>query len=218
MEMKKQIAAIDYGTTPPSMREIATYVTQSESRLSVITGATKVRNISSIWAVGGGNPPRRQRNRAPTACQIDEWTGGRGRGRGRGRGGWGSGGGGAGWGSGGGGAGGETKVGKLATSRATVSAVQSSEPPVKHWKYKQWSLPECLAHFATKVPPGAMQGRCMGCLSKGHKWDGSFSSCSAKNCPFCGVPFYGRGGHAAPECPKCPNNKNAMALAIDKKA
>ena len=101
--------------------------------------------------------------------------------------------------------------------RPTVNAVQCSEPTVTHWKYKRWSMKECLDYFQTKVPPGTMTGRCMGCLAKGHKWDGNFGSCVTKKCPFCETSFFGKSGHAAPECGKVPCNKNAIALAVDKK-
>ena len=190
--MKDIVAETDYGGRTPTMWERANHASQFDSRSAVINGAiNKVKNVSSISNVRSEKAVRK-REKPLTSHRNEEEKGGGGGRRGGAR--------------------------RSVKTGPTVHAVQCSEPEVKHWKYKQWSLQECLTHFAAKVPPGTMQNRCMGCLSKGHKWDGSFASCISKKCPFCGVPFFGRNGHAAPECPKCPANKNAIALAIEKRA
>ena len=161
-EVKKFITMGNYGNAALNMHEIAIHAQQADSRASVIKGVTKSRIVSSISAVKGERVVRSRER--PSAPSRD----------------------------GGGKRGGGAGVVRKERPRTTVNAVQCSEPEVTHWKYKKWSMKECLDYFQTRVPPGTIVGRCMGCLSKGHRWDGNFGTCITKKCPFCGASFFSK--------------------------
>ena len=196
-EVKKFMTLSYHDNDELDLYEIALHAQQAESKTTAIKGVTKLRTVNSISAVRSEKGVR-DRDRGGGGGE----RGGRNEGGGGGR-------------RGGGGGAGPIRKDR---SRPTIHAVQCSEPEFTHWKYKKWSMKQCLDYFQTRVPPGTIVGRCMGCLSKGHKWDGNFGSCVKKKCPFCATSFFAKDGHAVPECPKCPVNKNAIALIVNKKA